>query len=178
MKALMTAACFATVCAMAANAQGQGQGQGQGQQQPPTQQQRADTQSVTISGCLERDTAAAATTGQAGQKAQQAFKLTDVTVLSGAANIGDKAKEKEFRLQASTGVDLAPHVGHEVEVVGRVTGNPATPMPPASGTTGSGSAGSGSSQQQQQQQQQRAGQKDEKPLLMVSAVKMTATTCR
>jgi hypothetical protein len=174
MKALMTAACLATVCAMTANAQGQGQGQGQ--QQPPTQQQRADTQSVTISGCLERDTAAAVTTGQAGQKAQQAFKLTDVTILSGAANIGDKAKEKEFRLQASTGVDLAPHVGHEVEVVGRVTGNPATPMPPASGTTGSGSAGSGSSQQQQQQQ--RAGQKDDKPLVMVSSVKMTATTCR
>jgi hypothetical protein len=204
MKALMTAACLATVCAVAADAQGQGQGQGQGQQQGQTQQttpqQRADQQSVTLSGCLERDTAAAAaTTGQAGQtSSQQAFKLTDVTILSGAANIGrtgqtgqqqqqqqrTEDKDKEFRLQASAGVDLSQHVGHEVEVVGRVTGGSTmtTPQPGTAGTTGSGQTGqsqTGQAGQAGQTGQQRAGQGDDKaPLLMVSSIKMTATTCR
>ena len=191
MKALMTAACLATVCALAADAQGQGQGQGQqqGQTQQTTPQQKADPQSVTLSGCLERDTAAAAATGaQAGQATQPAFKLTDVTILTGAANIGRTAtgqqqqqreedKDKEFRLQASAGVDLNQHVGHEVEVVGRVAGAPSMTTPRA-GTTGGTGTGTATGQQQQQQQQ-RAGQQDDKaPLVVVSAIKMTATTCR
>ena len=194
MKAMMTAACLATVCALAANAQTQGQGQQQGQTQQTTPQQRADAQqSVTLSGCLERDTMAAATTGATGQQptTAQAFKLTDVTILSGAEHIRRgtagqtqqqqreaEDKDKEFRLTASAGVNLTEHVGHEVEVVGRVVTS--SPSVAATGTTGT--TGQTQQQQQQQQQQQRTTQREEDrdkaPLIMVNTVKMTATTCR
>ena len=198
MKAMMTAACLATVCALAANAQTQGQGQQQGQTQQTTPQQRADAQqSVTLSGCLERDTMAAATTGATGQQptTAQAFKLTDVTILSGAEHIRRTGtagqtqqqqqqqqqkqreaedKDKEFRLTASAGVNLTEHVGHEVEVVGRVVTS--SPSVAATGTTGT----TGQTQQQQQQQRttQREEDRDKAPLIMVNTVKMTATTCR
>jgi hypothetical protein len=203
MKAMMTAACLATVCALAANAQTQGQGQQQGQTQQTAPQQRADAQqAVTLSGCLERDTMAAATTGTTGQQptTAQAFKLTDVTILSGAEHIRRTGtagqtqqqqqqqqkqreaedKDKEFRLTASAGVNLTEHVGHEVEVVGRVvTSSPSVAATGATGTTGT----TGQTQQQQQQQQQqrttqREEDRDKAPLIMVNTVKMTATTCR
>jgi hypothetical protein len=189
MKAMMTAACLATVCALAANAQTQGQGQQQGQTQQTAPQQRADAQqAVTLSGCLERDTMAAATTGTTGQQptTAQAFKLTDVTILSGAEHIRRgtagqtqqqreaEDKDKEFRLTASAGVNLTEHVGHEVEVVGRVVTS--SPSVAATGTTGT----TGQTQQQQQQQRttQREEDRDKAPLIMVNTVKMTATTCR
>ena len=203
MKATMTAACLATVCALAASAQTQGQGQTQ--QTPP--QQRADAQqTVTLSGCLERDTMAATTAATAGQQQQQqqqqqqaaatqAFKLTDVTVISGeehlrqAARAGQTGQQqqqqqqqqqrqeenKEFRLSASAGVNLSQHVGHEVEVVGRVVSvNPSamTTRPATTGQTGQ------TGQTQAQTQQQREEGKDKAPLVMVNTIKMTATTCR
>jgi hypothetical protein len=196
MKAMMTAACLATVCALAANAQTQGQGQQQGQTQQTAPQQRADAQqAVTLSGCLERDTMAAATTGTTGQQptTAQAFKLTDVTILSGAEHIRRgtagqtqqqreaEDKDKEFRLTASAGVNLTEHVGHEVEVVGRVvTSSPSVAATGATGATGT-TGTTGQTQQQQQQQQrttQREEDRDKAPLIMVNTVKMTATTCR
>ena len=58
---------------------------------------------VTLAGCIARD--------------GEAFKLTDAKAAAGAPAAADV--KDEYTLAAATGVNLAPHVGHQVEVTGQ-----------------------------------------------------------
>lgn len=60
-------------------------------------------QDVTLAGCIARD--------------GEAFKLTDAKAAAGAP-AATEVKD-EYTLAAGAGVNLAPHVGHQVEVTGR-----------------------------------------------------------
>ena len=132
-----------------------------GAQQPPpmpkptTTAMTADT--VTASGCLE-----------AG-KADGDFMLTKSALRSGMES-GTPAKPNAlYRLKADPGVNLKPHVGHQIEVTGKkeAAAKPMTPSmtpPTPSPTSPAPPAGTIMSA-------------DTTPVLRVTAVKMIAATC-
>lgn len=79
----------------------------------PQPERGAAAEEITIAGCLAR--------------ADAAFKLTDA---KGTGSSASASVEDEYSLVAASGVALAPHVDHQVEVTGRAAA--ASPGAPAS----------------------------------------------
>ena len=105
---------------------------GVGAQSPPpaSQSPRATESTVTLLGCVERDSSPAAST-------TLAFKLTNVekgdksapSSAGASAATGAAATMKlddEYKLESSASVDLSQHVSHKVEITGTMTGTGAT----------------------------------------------------
>lgn len=76
---------------------------------PAPERGAAAAEEVTIAGCLAR--------------ADAAFRLNDAKAAAGAAASAPKV-EDEYALVAGSGVTLAPHVDHQVEVTGRAAAAP------------------------------------------------------
>lgn len=109
------------------------------------QVEKTPTQSIAVTGCVERDPAAAAAKAdehptttrdnrfvltKAAQAPQPAAATSGKTPATPAANRSKAAGE--YRLDGSDSM-LAPYVGHKVEVVG----NPEAPHTPGSGASAS-----------------------------------------
>jgi hypothetical protein len=73
-------------------------------QPAPAPERGAAAEEITIAGCLAR--------------ADAAFRLTDA---KGAGASASAKVEDEYSLVAGSGVSLAPHVDHQVEVTGRAS---------------------------------------------------------
>ena len=106
-------------------------------------------QPVVVTGCIGGGPAA--------------FTLTNAMAASSAkpgdSPIGTAGISSSYDLTAKAGVDLAPHVGHKVEITG-------TPAPMTPGTGGAAST-----------DKPAAGAKPPAAKLTVSAVKMVSASC-
>ena len=115
---------LATACVLAfgmtvqAQEQAGSQSAQSGQTQPSQPSQSAAAGAITVEGCLQRDTAASAA---AGQSEPAMFKLADAKAAAGAESSAAADIKDEYRLQASSSVDLSQHVNHQVRVTGSVS---------------------------------------------------------
>ena len=111
-----------------------------------------DAKAVVVTGCVGGGPAA--------------FTLTNVmasaTAKPGEKPIGTAGVSSSYDLTARAGVDLAPHIGHKVEITG-------TPM--EASVTGSIGGGAVSTDKP------AAGARTPTPKLSVSAVKMVSASC-
>jgi hypothetical protein len=162
---------------------------GPGQPTPPRQPapggmtgSAGQESTVTLTGCLQRDTASTAGQATAAQATSAAsmFKLTNAKpATSAAATAGSTASStgpssaqrggtalptaSEYRLMAMGNVNLAPHANHQMTVTGTVV--PAAPA--AAGASAQPSAGAPTT----------AAAAAMTPMLHVTAVTMVSATC-
>jgi hypothetical protein len=79
-------------------------------------QMKSDAKAVSVSGCLQKGTAA------------DTYTFTVMPAAAGAATAAPAAAGAPtgtFTVAAATGVNLTPHVGHRVELTGSVAAAPA-----------------------------------------------------
>jgi len=202
--------------------------QAQGSQTRPTpgasqaQPDARQSGSITVTGCLREESpgntgsatgsgsatagSGGTTAGMAGRSSQdksntaQSFVLTDARVAQGS-NTSALGSASRFQIQGVADAELRKHVGHQVEVTGRLvgamgmeksgmaagstgstgSGSTATTGSTGAGSTGStGATGSGSGSATAGQRSGSAtGAHDmnELPKIQASNVKMVAATC-
>jgi hypothetical protein len=161
MKRFFAGTCLAAVCAVGVSAQTAGQ--------TPAQSPAAkDDKAVTVTGCLrageQPNTFVLANAKWDGKDSPSS--ATGTSGAAGAAAAGASAADKTIKLIGSpAGTQLSEHVGHTVQVTGKLAG-----MSSMTGTTGSGTgtgtAGSAT-----------AGSRPAQPSLNVESVKMVSTSC-
>ena len=126
--------------------------------QAPSRTAPAEGAKVTLSGCIERQSATQ-TAGAAGA-ASMPFALTGA-MASGSAPVGTSGAAqaaKTYRLDATDSV-VSPHVGHKVEITGTIQQQPSA----NASATASGAA---------------AGASVNAPIFKVDSLKMVAATCQ
>lgn len=167
--------------------------------QPATAPPKADA-AITVSGCLKPwtgmgiGTTPAPTPAPATPSATASFILTDVeqkdapaampTPAAGEAGaaMAHAAPREQYLLQAATGVNLAPHVNHQIEVTGRIVSmamnSAATPPPSATPETAGTPGTPGTPGRPAPGMTREDGHKTAPQTLSVSAVKMISATCK
>lgn len=169
---IMTAALAALATAVTLNAQAPQQPTTP-QTQPQTERQRpatdsranADTmQSVTITGCVKEEKDVAGRTPNPAERAGigEDYLLTNVKMASGSSTSGIGLASM-YQLKGVSDAELKKHIGHQVEVVGRLEGNTAN-RPSA----GAGAGASGSTP---------AASRSDVPDFTATSIKMIAATC-
>jgi hypothetical protein len=103
---------------------------------------------------------------------------TPGTTPSGTAEAGTSSGTTIYRITGLDREQLSPHVGHKVELQGRLSGNVASPPEPStpSATAGEPARGEG------QRPDERAGQRTDGPadiagVLYAKTIKMVSATC-
>jgi hypothetical protein len=119
--------------------------------QPQTDRQRPSTgstageQSVTVTGCVKQEKDVPGRTPNVAERAGigDDYILTNVKMSSGSSTSG-MGLAQMYELKGVSEAELKKHVGHQVEVMGRLSamGSGSTAM---SGTRGTGTSGTGSS---------------------------------
>lgn len=138
---------------------------------------------LVVSGCLQRAAVARDAAGQASPESREGGSLAGGFVLKQASAKpagGDApstaAGTKEYRIVAAgDAVKLAEHVGHQVQVTGRVTVENAPPSP--SGTESSQSSSKPSGSTGVSVTPPPTGAAAPAVTLSVSSLKMVASTC-
>jgi hypothetical protein len=150
MTRIWSALCAATVVSLAVGLEAQ-----QSPQQTP---QSSSAKTITVSGCIQRATAAPTGTSGTTSATQPAGETKFVLTNAAAGTTGTSgtapsaaAVASEYRLDADD-AKLTPHVGHKVEISGTVERPSAGTQPPAASAANA-------------------------PKLKVDSVKMVSSTC-
>jgi hypothetical protein len=152
MKRLFAGTCLAAVCAVGLSAQTQPPA---AQSQPTTK----DDKMATVTGCLRAGDQAGSFV-LANAKWDKGGAASSATGTTGSAAAGAAgAADKTIRLSGSpAGTQLSEHVGHTVQVTGKIDAASAT-APAPSGTSGA------------------AGSRPSGPALQVESLKMVSSSC-
>jgi len=124
----------------------------------------ADRRTMTVTGCLSRDTGAPPARGE--RQAEMQHWVLDVTQEAGQP----AAPAGKYHLMAQAGINLSEHVGHTVRVTGTVSSmgaGPATPeKEPAAGRATPGT------------QEPRSSTPGQPSMLMVTNLEHVSPTCQ
>jgi hypothetical protein len=182
-KSLMNGVIAAAVCSFAIGVSAQTTGQPPSPQTRPSSQSASD--SITVTGCLQRDSATATpgATGTSGSAATASKSDTKFVLnvspssstagtagsTAGTAGSSSAATASSYKLDADD-AKLTPHVGHKVEITGTVDKSSSSST--AGGTTAGGTTAGGTT----------AGaasstMASNAPKLKVDSVRMIASSC-
>ncbi len=141
----------------------------------PSQTKGSTKNPATITGCLERNatTVDRSTVEPPGDPGLPAYKLThvDANVLKdvldaskASGTTGEQQTATSIWVRAEGKTDLAAHVGHKVELIGKVVTETKNDEPPATSASSAAAA--------------KRGVADHLPTFQVNNVKMIASSCQ
>ncbi|HYE86666.1 MAG TPA: hypothetical protein VEA16_09950 [Vicinamibacterales bacterium] len=136
-------------------------------QRPATDTQRAaaaDQQTVTVTGCLKEEKDVPGRRPNAAERAGIAedYVLTNVKMASGSSTSGIGLATM-YQVKGLAESELKNHIGHQIEVTGRLSGNTAN-RPSAGGSAGASAT-------------TPASGNSDLPDLTATSIKMIAATC-